>query len=480
METATTSSHFCTPIVPTVTINSSSNSIFDQNGKYDDTDDDDDNSVETLNLYQRYNNTPLNTFSVLFTNNYKELYAVLFARYAKTWSSFISTGRNFNVCNVCVKLNPTKSQLLNAYYQMMPFTQFSVIDAAVSTIMIINGFDLSLIKQIEPKDIIFHFYVNCCGIVKSKQQTCQTANDVIRALFKLSMEDLNKNDIRRLIMKFNKTTLSRVKRCECNKIRERCAAVLKTTVLEDYDKKPPVVSGRRRRLKTGVVKAQGHRMDEASNSINFKLQCYDKAIAANPVLLQEYEITPEQIGKKKKSSSNDDDGGNDDEDACGGGAGANIPLNINASLGWTMLRLVNTCKKCVDMTNPNKYTWYTWLESNLTTLITTGINVETALYKMLPNADPLDLQELSTHYTSINCAINRSRSVRIFEIFKTLENLKDSTYMDHVYRILFGAEDSTLCPLIYFAMSILILQSQSTDVNHWLYDVLHMHDLTIT
>ncbi len=114
---------------------------------------------------------PLDQVDLFFTNKYKDIYSTLYRLYYRIWSNARSSSVEPSAaCNICM-LGTTK--LTNMYYYLMPFCRFSVVDAAINLILI-SGYEPTRLFEISPKDIIFHFFINCCEIPKSQTYEMDT------------------------------------------------------------------------------------------------------------------------------------------------------------------------------------------------------------------------------------------------------------------------------------------------------------------
>lgn len=127
----------------------------------------------------------LNITDVLFVPKTRNLYRYICWRYVTFWrnNKQLMFGGNPKYCQVCYEPALYKNKLLRIYYSILPLTKATVVDAAVSIILLYvisyhqeegkkenfyYEMDDKLLAKFSPMNITYHFFLNCCYTKKSE------------------------------------------------------------------------------------------------------------------------------------------------------------------------------------------------------------------------------------------------------------------------------------------------------------------------
>ena len=181
----------------TITIRLSESSIVKLLYDDDDGNHTDDEVNNYINIFSLVNESSEHErqYKLLFTDEYILQYETALVGYLNKWGKLAPDTYEFSpVCAICQKFGvknnergnestttTTKSSLnrsllCNLYYNTVPCTIYSVLDAAVVSLLSIDGLR---VEDVSPKDVAYHYFQNNCVVFANETDNC---SDLLRSM----------------------------------------------------------------------------------------------------------------------------------------------------------------------------------------------------------------------------------------------------------------------------------------------------------
>lgn len=365
-------------------------------------------------------------FDILFSSKCKDVYEMTRPLLVEKWTK--KRGYNHTeVCGVCLlrqRQTGVDITLLNLFYACATLTQNTVLDA-MTCLNVLYG--RNACQNLSPKDIYFHFFLNHCDTKKGVFD-CPSYTPVADFLCKLHHSiTYDVSEVDELAYFISMITVETYVACECNESKH----VLK--VIHD---------GRDKMDKPRTDVAGGGDDDDDDNECGLFIPSHTSETATHKVRWEnsykwDYvadNVDPEDgIIDLTKQDAGDDDG-------------AVQQLAINC------LKVFSTCKVCTSMMAVGNDEKIAELERLVTTYCEfTNIHTAVQMACKTLGLPPSDADEITAHYTTASCELNRLRHIHFYSLVKQPAALMNPISTQHLFMELFSCKRSYLCPSYHLA-----------------------------
>lgn len=428
-------------------------------------------------------------FDLLFSNKYELEYELAVARYTNLWG-FVSqdTYTYGQVCYMCLNHKQSQiSKLLNIYYNTMPCTVETIIDAAVVSLLSIKGISFT---RLSPKDVAYHYFYNNCVMDNSTSTQkgyadilCLLQNNYVLNNCRLNAGDLNLALLSGEIKTVRTGTIKPIK-CSCYSVEQEMANITKT-----YEQEATATDNKKKSyflFQGGVQSAvDGKNNYEKANDNRLNIvSCYRDLV-----------IQPDQL---------------EDDDSKGRETDPETGEEIQPVARLQIFAPYIDCEICTDSCKSSSYSRVNDMESAITNLKTTvlrGSNGPTIVETMLSGSkkhienyinsqtelenkriydnkellssctneededdeEEEEAEETDSNYSSfsttnvvssdsiirlgkkkftahfVSCTYNRRRFIPFFKLFKSVDQLKNQDFVSHTFTKLFSNRNRLLC-----------------------------------
>ena len=236
----------------TIVIRLSESSIIKLLYDEDDRNRTDDEVKNYINIFSPVNDSSEHErqYKLLFTDEYILQYETALVGYLNKWGKIAPDTYEFNpICAICQKFGAKRNEresnsgstatasfnrslLCNLYYNTVPCTIYSILDAAVVSLLSIDGLR---IEDVSPRDVAYHYFQNNCVVFGNETDNC---SDLLRSMQHDYL--FHENPYKKLFTAIisNKLKVLDVKNriCPCNKTKDDIKDLLSGKTVDDgYD-----------------------------------------------------------------------------------------------------------------------------------------------------------------------------------------------------------------------------------------------------
>lgn len=408
-------------------------------------------------------NQTYETKELLFGDKYTLVYSLLASRYVSYWTKVEKEKyKDTFECNVCKykaasllsESNSTdttsQTSLLDFYYNLMPMTKLVVLDAAVCTIL---SLDKARVEDISPKDIVYHYFLNCCSIHREAHKSSDVRLDIGLLFTKHLTSMYFKNtidctslayDIRSIVgLCTNKAS------CNCNK--------LKRNWIKDFGGGGCGSDGDNNGVKERHYGSMRGKKSQVSSS-HFQMGRHRFHILRSLTKDDALNVDYHNADKDKDGISDydvyrgnstddinldDDDNGDDDDD--------------DESKCFNAFLSIHSCPFCDDMYLAGRNEVHADYERRLANIVNDckipGCNRHTVVGILAEELGEND-DTFKKHFLNATCSVNRERFCSIHDIFTKMDNFSNKSFTDHLLPTRFPDRTYALCSECIFVAYI--------------------------
>ena len=368
-------------------------------------------SVEAYQSFVTNEGLPdVHPFEVLFGLKYRRLYELFRDSLNAKWTKVVDHSFN-KVCRVCTLLFKNRwvdVTLLSLFYACSIITRTSVLDAMTCLGML---FGLRSVAQISPKDVYFHFFLNHCSTGRAVGETDHSGvSDFVTSIMHALTYDVPEIDA--MASFINTMAADGSNNCGCNE-----AQVALSTI-----------SGKFERVSTTNRKEEEEEEEEDDDGMS-------------PFVPEEHTSVLEKIGWDNSYKWVKKDASSDKEE------------EEKEEASVDCLSVFSDCRVCDSMMDYTAYNDLKEMDDQIQ-LQRKFLNVETAVSVVCAKKNKTDqtfVANMTKHYTSRQCELNRLKFIHFYSLVKQPSSLKSGPAALHLFRELFGSKRSYLCPTYHLA-----------------------------
>lgn len=345
-------------------------------------------------------------FDALFTDVHRAAYEAVREILAERWTK--TTGYEYSpLCGVCMlrdRIPEVDVTLINLFFACSTITQTTVLDAMTVLCLV---FGIQSCSGIAPKDVYFHFFINHCDTKRSHHED---EGDTRVADFTCQMLHSLVYDFPEIDAVSDFTTALMTEAycgCTCNSSKR---------VLKSMKENDPTSSRR------------GPVPDDDDLFIP------DEVASANKEIRQRWD------NGFKWTHSLPATEGTEDEAAADG------------TMAVDCLAVYSKCGVCNDMMSCEHRARLTDVDAAVEEY-TRYTNVATAVKKACVRLQypPDRVEEMTAHYTSPACELNRLKFIHFYSLVKQPSSLRNPVAAQHLFTELFTSKRAHVCPTYHLA-----------------------------